>query len=180
MIETPDQVIDDILRREAGWSNRAADRGGPTMRGITLATLTRIRGRPVSLDELRALTEEEAREIYLAEYLTAPGFHKIRDPYVLSLAVDAGVNHGPARVIRWLQKIAGIVDDGIFGPVTEVAVNSCDPVRLFQKLLARRIEFYGELIAHDPQLIAARRAGFHLQAENALGWLRRASEFVEV
>ena len=38
---TTEQVITDILRRE-GWpkyTNRAADKGGPTKGGITLETL---------------------------------------------------------------------------------------------------------------------------------------------
>nr|WP_222532573.1 glycosyl hydrolase 108 family protein [Azospirillum sp. 412522] len=42
-------IIDTILRRE-GWpryTDRPSDRGGPTKGGITLATLTNWRKRPV-------------------------------------------------------------------------------------------------------------------------------------
>ena len=40
------------------------------MMGITQGTLAAWRGRPVSIEEVRALTEEEAREIYRANYWT--------------------------------------------------------------------------------------------------------------
>ena len=33
---TVDQMIDDILRREGGYVNHPADKGGPTKYGITL------------------------------------------------------------------------------------------------------------------------------------------------
>ena len=169
MIPTLDSMVEAILRREGGWSNHSADRGGPTMMGITLKTLTEWRQRPVTEDELRALTETEAKAIYVARYLTEPHLDRIHDPYVLSLAFDCSINHGPIRVIRWLQKIVGVVDDGILGPQSEIAINSYEPVRLYWKLLRRRVEFYGEIISRD-----------HSQAVFALGWLRRAGEFMEV
>ena len=169
MIPDLASMLDDILRREGGFVNHEADRGGPTNHGITQATLAAWRQHPVTVDEVRSLTEAEARAIYLGRYLTEPKLDRIHDPYVLSLAFDSAVNHGPQRVIRWLQKIVGVVDDGILGPRSEVAINSYEPVRLYQRLLARRITFYGEIISRD-----------HSQSVFALGWLRRAAEFVEV
>lgn len=161
-------IIGEILRREGGFSDHAADGGGATNLGITRATLQAWRQRPVSVQDVRDLTEGEARAIYRARYLTEPGLHRIADPYVLSLAFDCAVNHGPQRVIRWLQKIVGVVDDGIFGDATEVAVNTHEPVRLYHRLIARRIVFYGEIVHRDPS-----------QHVFILGWLRRAAEFLE-
>lgn len=169
MIRSIDQMIADILRREGGFVDHPADRGGPTNRGITQATLARYRGKAVTVDDVRNLTETEARNIYYNDYFASIQLHRVKDPYVACLAFDCAVNHGPQRVVRWLQQIVGVVDDGIFGEGTEVAVNSYEPVRLYQKLLARRIVFYGEIISRD-----------HSQAAFALGWLRRAAEFVEV
>ena len=169
MIRSVDQMIDEILRREGGFVDHPNDRGGPTHHGITQATLARYRGKPVTVDDVRNLTEAEARHIYRNDYFTSIQLHRIRDPYVACLAFDCSVNHGPQRAVRWLQQIVGVVDDGILGDATEVAINSHEPVRLYQKLLARRIVFYGEIISRD-----------HSQAVFALGWLRRAAEFVEV
>lgn len=168
MIPTLDRIIGDILRREGGFTIHPADKGGATNHGITQAALARYRGRAVTVDDVRNLTEAEARAIYTNDYVTSAQLHRIHDPYVFALAVDCAVNHGPHRAIRWLQQIVGVVDDGVLGDVTEVAVNTHEPVRLFNRLLARRIVFYGEIISHD-----------HSQAIFALGWLRRAAEFLE-
>ena len=136
--------------------------------GITLGTLQLWRGRPVSVEDVENLSEGEARAIYQSRYFTQPHLDKIHDPKVQALAFDSAINHGPQRVVRWIQKIVGVVDDGIFGPATEIAVNTCDSDRLFKRLLARRIVFYGEILKRDRS-----------QAVFALGWLRRAASFLE-
>jgi len=168
VIPTIDSMLDEILRREGGFVDNPHDGGGPTNRGITLPALARHRRRICTVADLRDLTEAEARDIYRDEYLHGPGLDKIRDPYLLALAFDCAVNHGPQRVIRWLQKIVHTIDDGIFGDVTEVLVNSADPVPMYRRLLARRIEFYGEICVRDPSQVAF-----------IVGWLRRACEFLE-
>lgn len=180
MIPTIESMIDDILEREGGYVDHPADRGGPTNMGVTLAALTRYRGVPCTVEDLQGMTTAEARSIFRNNYMTRVQLHRIHDPYVLSLAFDCSVNHGPQRVIRWLQQIVGVIDDGIFGDATEVAVNTYEPTRLYQKLLAHRIVFYGEIIAHDKELKRAVDAGFNrLQARFALGWMRRAAQFLE-
>jgi lysozyme family protein len=168
VIRDVESQIADILRREGGFVDHPADRGGPTNRGVTRAALARYRGHAVTVDDVRNLTEAEARNIYRNDYFTSPQLHRIHDPYVACLAFDCSVNHGPHRVIRWLQQIVGVIDDGILGDTTEVAVNGYEPVRLYNRLLAKRIVFYGEIISRD-----------HSQAVFALGWLRRAAEFLE-
>ena len=163
-----DKMIGDVLRREGGYVDNPNDRGKATNFGITQATLAAWRQRPVTADDVRNMAEGEARAIYLSRYLTEPRLDRIHDPYVLALAFDCAVNHGPHRVIRWLQQAVGVVDDGVLGPVSEVAINTAEPVRLYQRLLARRIVFYGEIVSRDRS-----------QAAFILGWLRRVAEFVE-
>ena len=65
-MNTIEQILDDILRREGGYVNHPADRGGPTNFGITAQTLGSWRklGRPATAAEVQALTEPEARAIY--------------------------------------------------------------------------------------------------------------------
>jgi lysozyme family protein len=175
-----EKIIEEVIVREGGFTNDPADHGGPTKYGITQVALSEYRQKPVSVQDVMDLTIEETRLIYRNKYLTSVQFHRIHDPYVLTLAFDSGVNHGTHRVIQWLQKIVGVPEDGFFGDVTEVAVNSYEPTRLYQKLLAKRIRFYGEIIAHDPELRKAQDAGYHLQARFAGGWTDRAASFVEV
>lgn len=164
-----DDIIDRIIEREGGYVDHAADRGGCTHYGITLATLRQYRGDPsTDCEDVAALTEDEAREIYLERYVDGPGFSHIKDAALLELMVDSGVNHGPERAVRWIQEAAGTTVDGDYGPLTTHAVNQADPVRLYREVLAARARFYGRLVTRDPS-----------QAVFAAGWADRLAEFIE-
>jgi len=176
---TADELIDEILRREGGYVDHPADRGGPTNYGITQATLSDWRGSLVSKQDVRDLTEAEARAIYQRNYITRPGFHRINNPHVQGLAVDMAVNHGPTAAVKMIQRAVGTKDDGILGPQTLAAVNMVDPVRVYRRMVGQRARFFGRIISKDPKLAKARQAGFALQAEFASGWLNRLAEFVE-
>ena len=60
-----DAIIDGILDAEGRvYTNRAADRGGPTKFGITIKTLSNWRGRVADAREVELLSEAEPRSIY--------------------------------------------------------------------------------------------------------------------
>lgn len=175
-----EQMITELIDREGRkYTNDPTDRGGPTKFGITQTTLTRWRKRPTTADDVQAMEEPEARAIYEHQYLIESGINQIHDPYVMTLAFDCAVNHGSNRAVRWLQQAAGVTDDGVFGPRTEAAVNTVEPVRLYHAVLARRIRFFGDIITHDSERLRAARDGYRLQARFAKGWLSRAAEFID-
>lgn len=123
---TAAQLLDDLLRREGGYTDHPADTGGPTKYGITLATLASWRGHPVTAADVRALSEIEARAIYTKLYLEPfDGIDDAIRPQVIDIAVNAGVfrakallalaqadtTHAPdvALVIQRLKHYARIV-----------------------------------------------------------------------
>lgn len=165
-----DAVLDDILRREGGYVNHSADRGGPTRFGITAATLGEWRalGRAATREEVAALTEVEARAIYRERYITAPGFESITHSALLALLVDAGVHSGPRRAVLWLQTALDVAADGVLGPKTRMALAAADQDVLYDKVLGQRLRHMGRLITSDPR-----------QAAFAAGWMNRLAEFVE-
>lgn len=165
---TLDDIIDEIIRREGGFVDHPKDRGRATKYGITQATLADWRNRPVTVEDVRALKELEARDIYRHVYAIRPGLVRLTSAAVLGLAVDCSVNHGPKQAVRMIQQSAGVLDDGVFGPKTEAAANRMQPAVLYRKLCAARVRLYGDIITRDPS-----------QAVFASGWLRRASEFIE-
>jgi lysozyme family protein len=165
---TPETVLDDIIRREGGYVDHEKDRGGPTNHGVTQATLADWRGRPVTADEVKKLTEVEAREIYRERYLTLPKLHLIADAKVRALAVDCAVNHGPTQAVKLLQLAARVFPDGILGLKTEAAVNRMTPSALYARLCAARVRYYGRIITKNPS-----------QAVFAAGWCNRIAEFIE-
>lgn len=166
---TLDDIIDEILRRESSrYTNHPADAGGPTKYGVTLRTLAAWRNAPVTAEDVMALQEPEARDIYRHVYAIRPGLVKLTNAAVLGLAVDCAVNHGVTRAVKLVQNAAHVLEDGVFGPKTEAAANRMVPAALYRRICAARVRLYGEIITRDPS-----------QAVFAHGWLRRASEFIE-
>lgn len=146
-----------VLEREGGFSDDPADPGGATMFGITAATLSRWRGHPVGAEEVAALTEEEAREIYRAQYWNLLRCDDL-PPGVDLMVFDCGVNAGPGVAARLLQRVVGVREDGAIGPVTIAAARAMDPAECVGRLARLREEHYRGL------------PGF---ARFGRGWLRR-------
>jgi lysozyme family protein len=165
-----DTILNEVLRREGGYVNHPADRGGPTKFGITAATLGAWRhlGRAATAKEVAALAVEEARAIYRQRYITAPGFEAVTHQPLLALLVDAGVHSGPKRAVEWLQTALSVTADGILGPRTRAALQQADPAVLYRRVLAARLRFLGRLITKDRR-----------QAVFAAGWMARMAEWVE-
>ena len=159
-----------LLRREGGFVDHPADRGGATNFGITAATLGDWRGlgRPASREEVKALTEREARAIYTKRYLTDTRIGEIKNAKLRDLMLDCAVHHGPSRATKWLQEAVGVPADGKIGPKTLEAVGSVGPSTLRMTILAKRIVFLGALITNDPR-----------QAAFAKGWMARVAEFLQ-
>lgn len=136
---TIEQIIDGIIKREGGYSDRAADRGGPTMYGITEA-VARANG---YTGDMRQMSVSFARGVYLKRYWLDPGFGKVAlfsAPIAEELA-DTGVNMGPAVAIRFLQRALNVMNlettvfpdltvDGELGPGTLNALSSYLKYRL--------------------------------------------------
>ena len=175
-------IIEGILLREGTtYTDRPADRGGPTCCGVTLATLQAYHApAPVTVEDLKHLDPPGARQVYQYVFIEAPGFSRIRDANLQALIVDAGVQHGVDEAAKMVQRAAGVTADGHLGAISLAAINSYDAHALRVLVCAARIRLYGALVSHDPELARARLAGYHLQADNALGWANRIAQFVEV
>lgn len=125
------ETLDDALRLtfgdEGGYSNVETDAGGPTKYGITHKTLAAHRGVPkVSAEQVKALTLAEAAEIYRQGYWTQSGGDLL--PKGLDYAVfNSGVMSGPARAVKILQRVVGVVEDGNAGLQTLKAVEAYPP-----------------------------------------------------
>jgi lysozyme family protein len=164
-----DAILNDILRREGGFVDHPDDRGGPTFRGITQGTLSAWRQRPVTVDELKALTVEEAKAIYRQAYVVDPGYDLIGSQTLLGLVVDCAVNHGVKQATKLLQRAIDVKDDGIMGSVTRAKLAACNYSRVYLRLCAQRVRLYGRIITRNPS-----------QAVFAEGWSNRVADFIEV
>jgi lysozyme family protein len=167
-------MIEDVIRREGGFVDHPADRGGPTRFGITQAALARHRGRAVSAAEIESLSLDEARQIYRQDYYQRPRIDRLPagiQPFVF----DAAVNHGPQRAIAFVQQVCNLagfgslVVDGICGPRTSRAAHDAAWAMkdwLLAALVEERRNFYQAIVRADPS-----------QAVFLEGWLNRLAEF---
>jgi lysozyme family protein len=158
---TVDTLIDEIILREGGYVDHAADRGGPTRYGITKATLAGWRERPTTTADVKALDVAEARDIYRAMYVLRPSFDAIPEP-LRSHVVDFGVNAGTHQATKTLQRTLGVTADGVMGPKTKAAIAACDPRETARRFWQERIRFYIHLVGVRPSQLAF-----------ADGWLNR-------
>ena len=176
MSKYDDPIGNIILKHEGGFVNDPLDRGGATNLGITQATLSEWRGHKVSVDDVRNLTEEEARDIYSNRYLQKPKIDWLPFPHPQVLVFDMAVNHGPGRAIKILQKTinkAGfgpISVDGGMGPATKAACERAQEemgAYLQNAIVEERKAFYEAIIERSPSQERFRR-----------GWMNRAESFV--
>lgn len=125
---TAKEILDGVLARERGWRDAKTRPNGsidpPTMHGVTMDTLRTYRekylGTPpqeTNLPDLKALTELEAEQIFAIMYVQEPGFTPENVPYepLRVQLIDFGVNSGPARAVRWLQRVLGLSGGAITG-----------------------------------------------------------------
>lgn len=128
---TIDQLIDDVIAREGGYSDHPADRGGPTRWGIT-ERVARAHGYS---GEMRVFPRAEAAAIYRRLYWLRPRFDQVarRAPALAAELFDTGANMGPAVAARFLQRALNGLNrnardypdmtvDGAIGPVTLAAL----------------------------------------------------------
>lgn len=167
---TDDEIIDAVLKYEGGFTNDPADHGGATNFGITAADLGRWHklGRIATVDEVRNMTEAEAREIYKAWYIQEPGFDAVADTVLKWILVDCGVLHGTRTAVRWLQQALGVTPDGVIGKETTDALAAADSGRTGRRILAFRIRRYVAIVKKESS-----------QLRFLEGWVNRATSILE-
>ena len=109
---------------DGGYNVTKGDAGGATKWGISLRFLQGLgrawdkdRDGDVDAADIRALSIEDARLIYLAHFWRPIRGDELPPPLAL-LVFDAAVHSGPLTAIRWLQRAVGVLEDGRFGPIT--------------------------------------------------------------
>lgn len=122
MRENLDDSLELMFGHEGGYVNAKTDSGGPTKYGITHKTLASHRGVPsVTPEQVKALTISEAETIYRKSYWGPAGGDVL--PLGLDYAAfDFGVNSGPQRAVKTLQKVLGVKQDGWIGEGTLSAI----------------------------------------------------------
>mgnify|MGYP001607228074 CR=1 FL=1 len=156
-----DQALKFALVWEGGdkITDDPDDAGGLTKYGISK------RAHP-ELDIVN-LTEEQAAQIYRDEYWITGGCDSLPSP-VNRVHFDACVNHGIRNANKFLQRSAGVADDGRIGPITLSAVQSMDPHLLAIAMISERNRFYQSIVDNNAS-----------QAKYLRGWLNRTKALMD-
>ena len=175
-------MLAELLKREGGYVNNAADKGGPTRYGITQQT---ARAYGYSGD-MRMLPIQTALAIYRARYWTDPNFDQVatRSPIIAEKLFDIGVNMGPKVAGRFLQRALNglnrgaaeypdIPEDGAIGQMTLHALDLYMAKRggqgesvLMKALNGQQVVRYMEIAERD-----------HSQEAFLFGWLANRVAF---
>jgi lysozyme family protein len=154
------RCLAEVLKHEGGWADHPKDPGGATMKGVTIAVFREYKGRAVTKDELRNISDDDLEAIYRVGY-----WDKVRGddlPAGVDLMVfDLAVNSGPSRAARFLQGAVGADADGVIGPKTLERVKATSATEIIAKMDDRREEFYRSLSTF---------------ATFGRGWMRRLDE----
>ena len=172
-----DSSLDEILVSEGGFQNRPKDKGNyrpdgtliGTNRGVTPNSLAEFRGvdpNTITEADIKAVTEDEARQIFKQLYFDKPKLNQL--PVNLQEAVfDMQINSG-RNAVRILQKLAGMPKDkrdGYVGPETLKALQGVNITNA--EYADARIEYYNNLVKSDPDQYG----------ENLAGWITRANKY---
>lgn len=139
-MNTFDGMIDRVLSHEGGYVNDPRDPGGETKFGIAKRSYPQV--------DIKNLTRDRAIDIYRADFWDRVQGDKMPRAFVFQ-ALDAAVNHGVGNAVRWMQRAAGVADDGLIGPMTLAAISRNEPADLVLNFNAERLNFYAKLGTFD-------------------------------
>lgn len=161
-----DSIAKFILSFEGGFVNDPVDRGGATNKGVTIATW-RMQGYDkdgdgdIDVDDLKLISDTDAIEVMRRCFWKRWRADEINDQNLANILVDwIWCSGTPSITIT--QAMLGLTSDGIVGKKTLAALNRQDPQVFFNRLKARRKQFYERIVEKRPS-----------QVRFLKGWLRR-------
>lgn len=138
------RVLDLVLEHEGGFVDHPADPGGATNLGVTIANFRRYVKPGGTVADLKALTRAQAKTVYERQYWDAVRGSQLPSGVDYSV-MDYGVNSGPKRAVKLLQRLVGVEQDGVIGPDTLRAVRDVSPLTLVQQYNDARLAWLRRL-----------------------------------
>lgn len=139
-----------ILRWEGGYTWHKADKGGPTNKGITIATFRQFYGKGKTINDLKRLTDEQWDYIFKRGFWLPFKADNITSQGIANICVDWAWASGTVTAIRQVQRLLRVSVDGKVGPQTVNAINNADAKTLFKRIKEQRIVFVENIVKRDP------------------------------
>lgn len=139
-----DAALAAVMENEGGFTDNPADpgnwTGGAIDAGLCRGTKWGISAAAYPSLDIRNLTQQDARDIYLQRYWVPISGDRLPSSVAL-LLFDAAVNLGVGRAVKLLQSAVGAVQDGLLGPKTLAAVLAADAAKVGVEFQTSRLLF---------------------------------------
>lgn len=142
-------LIPKILQWEGKFVNDPTDRGGATNKGVTIATFKTVFGKNKTVEDLKAMTDEQFMTVLRRYYWNRWLADKIQNQSIADILVDFCWASGKWGIII-PQRILNVESDGIVGPKTITALNNQDQAEFHKLVKQARFTFINSIILHDP------------------------------
>ncbi len=153
-----DPAVTKTIAREGGarYTETPGDAGGATKYGISKRAYPQL--------DIANITEQQAKDIYRADYWNAVRGDDIKSQAVAENLFDTAVNMGVGRAVKLAQSALNVKPvDGQLGPATLAALNGADADRFLADYTLAKVARYLDLCNADRS-----------QSKFLLGWLNRA------
>ena len=163
-----------VIGHEGGYQDSPNDINGNynslgqlvgTNFGISAPVYESFLGYPPTKSDMQNMSIDTAKAIYKTRFWDDIKGDQINSQQVANIFFDGRVNHGRTGT-KIMQRILGVADDGVVGPITLNAINTANPQWLFNQYKAEREAFYNYLVDNN--------AGFSVFLN---GWLNRINSF---
>lgn len=144
-------LMSHIIDVEGGFVNDPDDSGGATKYGITLATLSKWRGKKCTLNDIFNLKLDEALLIYEKKFLDEFSYSQIESDNKVLVMFDLAAHSGVQRSVMVAQKILGVKIDGNCGPKTLAALNSFSEKVFCREFLQAQQDRYFDIAETRPK-----------------------------
>ncbi len=167
-----DEHLAKLLQHEGNYSNNPSDNGGETYKGITkkyyglwegwrIIDATDDKSSLVSNTELNALVAK----FYKEQYWDKLRCSDIKDDFNSGMLFNLAINVGKNVIVKKVQRILKVTQDGELGPKTIEALNSVDSTLFMYQMIIEMTDFYVSIAAKGNNNIFLR------------GWLLRILSF---
>lgn len=162
-----DKAFEYLLPNEGEYSNIPEDPGGPTNWGITQEDLKNYRGTDVSVDDVKNMSMDEAKDIYKLNYWGELGGLDVSQQAIATCLFDCGVLYGPVTAINYAKQILRGL--GLFQDKDDLvmALNLVDPKEFIHSYRERIITRINWIIENNPTQEVFRQ-----------GWMNRANRLL--
>lgn len=163
-----------VSANEGGYQKISSDPGNFNSLGQNVGTNWGVNakvyeshiGRPPTEQDMRSMSIHTAHSIFKLKYWDRIKGDQITNQKVANMFYDGAINHGVGLMSKFVQRIIGVPDDGVIGPISLAAINAFNPATLHKEMKERRRALYYDIVRRKPEM------------EMWLnGWLKRIDRF---